>query len=166
MPVKIQKQNIGNAGEYYLASRLSAENFIATITLGRAERYDILAVNPRGKTIKISVKTGYLSTVKGFPLSEKDEVGASSDFFYCFIKLNEFKSEPDFWIIPSERVNKVLKKSEELYRNMPGRRGQKRKGSILRIIPLVSTDFYRRLYPEKWEEELNGYYKNIEQLMK
>jgi hypothetical protein len=41
-----QKQNVGNAGEYYIASRLSAFNFIATITLGRAEKYDILALSP------------------------------------------------------------------------------------------------------------------------
>lgn len=31
-----QKQNVGNAGEYYVAARLSAMNFTATITLGRA----------------------------------------------------------------------------------------------------------------------------------
>ena len=36
---KVQKQNVGNAGEYYIAARLSALNFTATITLGRAEKY-------------------------------------------------------------------------------------------------------------------------------
>ncbi len=36
----MQKQNIGNSGEYYIASRLSALDFIATITLGRAEKYE------------------------------------------------------------------------------------------------------------------------------
>lgn len=160
----IQKQNIGNSGEYYIASRLSAENFIATITLGRAERYDILAINPNGKAIKISVKTGYLLSVKGFPLSEKDEEGGTDDFFYSFIRLNEFKSEPDFWIIPSKRVNEILKESEKKYRNTPGKKGQKRKGSSLRILPIISTDFYKSLYPKDWEEELKKYYKNIDQL--
>jgi hypothetical protein len=77
---KIGKQNIGNAGEYYIAARLSAENFITTITLGRAEKYDILAVNPLGKTIKISVKTRY-KEVDRFPLSKKDETGGSDDFY-------------------------------------------------------------------------------------
>ena len=43
---QIQKQNIGNAGEYYIAALLSALNFTTTLTLGRAERYDILAVAP------------------------------------------------------------------------------------------------------------------------
>lgn len=30
-----------------MAARLSAADFIATITLGRAERYDIIAVSPK-----------------------------------------------------------------------------------------------------------------------
>jgi hypothetical protein len=38
---KMQKQNIGNAGEYYLAARLSAEDFTVTITLGRAGKNTI-----------------------------------------------------------------------------------------------------------------------------
>src|SRR5256885_10304453 len=35
--VDIQKQNVGNAGEYYVAALLSAMNYTATLTLGRAE---------------------------------------------------------------------------------------------------------------------------------
>ena len=54
---RTNKNNVWNAWEYYMAARLSAENFIATITLGRAERYDILAVSPKWRTVKISVKT-------------------------------------------------------------------------------------------------------------
>ena len=105
---KIQKQNIGNAGEYYIASRLSAENFIATITLGRAERYDILAVNQNGKTIKLSVKARLLEDIDRFLLSKKDENNWADDFYYAFIRLNEFKSMPDFWIVPSKLVSKII----------------------------------------------------------
>src|SRR3990167_4696838 len=93
---KVQKQNIGNAGEYYIASRLSAENFVATLTLGRAEKYDILALSPSGKTIKLSIKTTYRETAKDFLLSAKDETGASDDFYYAFVRLNQFNKEPDF----------------------------------------------------------------------
>lgn len=166
MSDKLQKQNIGNAGEYYLASRLSSENFIATITLGRAERYDILAINPMGKAVKISVKTRYLLGAIDFPLSEKDEHGGADDFFYAFVRLNEFKNEPDFWIIPSARVNMILKESEKLYRSTPGKKGQQRKGTSLRILPLITSNFYRSLYPKNWEDELKGYYKNLDQLIK
>ena len=69
---KVSKQNIGNAGEYFLASYLSANNFIVTITLGRAETYDIIAVNPRGKTFKISVKSRFPKANR-FALNEKCE---------------------------------------------------------------------------------------------
>ncbi len=35
------KQNIGNSGEYFIAYKLSCLDFTVTITLGRAEKYDI-----------------------------------------------------------------------------------------------------------------------------
>ena len=40
--MKVAKQNIGNAGEYYIAYLLSASNCIVTVTLGRAEGFDLL----------------------------------------------------------------------------------------------------------------------------
>jgi len=39
-PNKPSQQNIGNTGEYFIASILSSHNFISTITLRRAERYE------------------------------------------------------------------------------------------------------------------------------
>src|SRR3989338_3445613 len=98
---KAQKQNVGNAGEYYIAARLSALNFTATITLGRAEKYDILALSPSGRLVKISVKATQVENASGFPLSVKDETCQADDFYYAFVKLNNFTKEPDFWIIPS-----------------------------------------------------------------
>lgn len=160
----IQKQNIGNAGEYYLASRISAENFIVTITLGRAERYDILALNPKDRTIKLSVKTRFLESSKSFPLSKKDEENSSDDFYYAFIRLNEFKKEPDFWIIPSNIVCPILKTSHARWLAGKGKNDHVRKDSSLRQLPLQVSGGLIGLYPEKWEDDLKGYYKNINQL--
>lgn len=162
----VSKQNIGNAGEYYLASRLSAENFTATITLGRAEKYDLLAVNPKGKTIKFSVKTRFLSKTQSFPLSKKDEKKGSPDFYYAFIRLNEFKTEPDFWIIPSKRVNQILKSSNENYHKRKRKDGKKRSESNLRILWLKLNKTSKGLYPDNWEQELKKYHKNITQIKK
>ncbi len=55
---------------------------VFTKTLVRSERYDILALSPKGKLIKISVKTVQLENSKRFSLSQKDEEGRSNDF-YC-----------------------------------------------------------------------------------
>ena len=91
---KAQKQNVGNAGEYYIAARLSALNFIVTVTLGRAEIYDILALSPKGKVFKFSVKTTQKEKTNGFPLSVKNESGQSNDFYYAFSH-HGFGKSPD-----------------------------------------------------------------------
>ena len=162
---KINKNNIGNAGEYYIASRLSAKNFIVTITLGRAEKYDIIAVNSKGKTIKISVKSRYKKEVERFPLSNKDEIGSLDDFYYAFVRLNKFETEPDFWIIPSKRVNELLKKSSQVYYKERMRRDGKEHVDVgLRNLWIQMNKTSKGLFPDDWEEELKNYYKNIEQL--
>jgi len=160
----MQKQNIGNAGEYYIASRLSAEDFVVTITLGRAEKYDIIAVNQKGKTYKISVKTRFLENVERFPLGEKDEKYHANDFYYAFVKLNEFKKDPDFWIIPSKEVAEILCKSHRNYLDTPGKKGQQRKDSNIRNLWLTYRQADEEAYPKNWENILKKYYKNIKQL--
>jgi hypothetical protein len=163
---KLQKQNVGNAGEYYIASRLSAMNFIATLTLGRAEKYDILALAPSGKLVKISVKTTQLDNAKDFPLSKKDEEGQSPDFFYAFVKLNGFNKEPDFWIIPSEIVCPLIKLAHKTWEETPGRNGKQHSlTNTMRILPIEVIKGYKKLYPETWEEEVKKYHKNLIQLL-
>ena len=161
----MQKQNIGNAGEYYVASRLSAEDFIATITLGRAENYDILALSPKGRSIKISVKTRFQQEATSFTLSEKAERYKDKDFYYIFIRLYEFKQEPDFWVIPSTRVSEVVQIAHKTWLSRLGKQNQKRNDTTMRKMPinLKGEDFH--LYPKDWEIELKTYYKNIKQLV-
>lgn len=162
---KIGKQNIGNAGEYYIASRLSAENFIVTITLGRAERYDILCVSPNDNSIKISVKTSCHKT-NGFPLKDKDEIGGTDDFYYAFVVLNEFKNEPEFWIIPSKRVNLVLQYGSEVYYNQKTKKdGSQHVDSGLRKLYIERNKTSDDLLPPNWLDELASYKNNIKQLL-
>ena len=160
------KQNIGNAGEYYIASYLSAKDFIATITLGRAERYDILALSPSGRSIKLSVKTRFSINSKEFPLSEKDEKGADKDFYYVFIKLNEFAEGKgvEFWIIPSERANHIISEAQKRWMNKKGKKDQPHNKTSIRELGVLVSESKRYLYPEGWVDELKKYYRNIEQL--
>jgi hypothetical protein len=159
MEDKIQKQNVGNAGEYYVASRLSAMDFTATLTLGRAEKYDILALSPTGRVVKISVKTTQRDDAKDFPLSNKDEVGASDDFFYIFVILNKFEKEPDFWVIPSKVVNSTICGSHKKFLAKGG------KDTSIRLLPIKLTKGAKLLHQEGWEEEVLTYYKNLKQLL-
>jgi len=160
---KVQKQNIGNAGEYYIASRLSAENFIATLTLGRTEKYDILALSPKGRAIRLSVKTAYKETATAFPLSAKDEDGASNDFYYAFVRLNRFKKEPDFWIIPSKVIAPIIKRSQKIWMKTPGRKGQQHKETPMRQLSVIVPNTWHKFYPN-WAGKIEQYYKNLKQL--
>lgn len=162
---KIQKQNVGNAGEYYIASRLSALDYTVTITLGRAERYDILALSPKGRLIKISVKTTQKDKTTGFPLSQKDETNAQDDFYYAFVKLNGFIDTPDFWIIPSKVLCPLIRDSHKRWEILPGKNGQKHEKSNVRWLPITLTNADKKYYPETWEKEIEKYYKKLNQLI-
>jgi hypothetical protein len=161
-PKSIQKQNVGNAGEYYVASRLSALDYTVTITLGRAEKYDLLALSPSGKLIKVSVKTTQVSDAQSFPLSDKDTVGQADDFFYVFVKLNNFSTEPDCWVIPSNIVCPLLKYSHEFYLNTLGKKGQEHEDSSMRKLPVIVNASQNLEYPG-WSEQVATYYKNFSQ---
>lgn len=161
---KIQKQNIGNAGEYYMASILSANDFIATLTLGRAEKYDILAVSSKNKVHKFSVKTRNKFDIKNFVLSEKDEKGGAKDFYYVFVRLNEFKKEPEFWVVPSKRVNYILRKSHKIWKKTRGKKGQKHGKSNVRNFFIEFTESIKKYYPSVTESEIKNYYKNVSQI--
>ena len=157
---KKSKQNIGNAGEFYFAAILSAKDFVVTVTLGRNEGYDLIAVNKNGKPIKISVKARNLKEVKRFPLNVKDETYKGEDFFYAFVRLNEFKEEPDYWIVPSKIVSNVVKSSHDNFMLAPNKEGGKHNDGDIRNFWLVNNKYY----PFNWEEELKKYYKNLDQL--
>jgi hypothetical protein len=161
----IQKQNVGNAGEYYIAARLSALNFTATLTLGRAERYDILALGPKGRLVKISVKATQNEKTKDFPLSQNDEEGASDDFYYAFVKLNGFVVEPDFWIIPSEVVCPLIKNAHRRWLKTPGRNNRPHKDTTMRTLPIEVSEGQRVLYPVNWDDDVKEYRKNLRQLI-
>jgi len=161
---KIHKQNVGNAGEYYIAARLSAINFVATITLGRAEKYDILALSPKGKVFKLSVKASQLEKTTGFPLSVKDESGQSDDFYYAFVKLNQFEKEPDFWIIPSKVVCPLIRDAHKKWKNTLGKNNRKHGVSTVRWLPFEIKCSDEKYYPKEWGDEVGRYYKALDQL--
>lgn len=161
----MQKQNIGNAGEYYFAARLSALNFTVTITLGRTERYDILAVSPSGKTYKFSLKTRFISENTAFTLSEKDEEKFEDDLFYSFIRLHGFQKDPEFWLIPSKRVSEIIKNAHATWKLTPGKKGQAHNDSSVRRLPIIVRGSDTKYYPNNWEEEVKSYYNNFDPIL-
>jgi hypothetical protein len=156
----VSKQNIGNAGEYFIAYLLSAKDCIVTVTLGRNEGFDLLLVNPKNKTFKISVKTT-LYNEKSLLITEKAEEVKDPDFYYAFIRLNNFNKLPDYWIVPSKIVANVINYYHQKYIKTLKKDGTPRKNLKMRKFFLVND----KNYPPNWVTTLDQYKNNIDLLL-
>ena len=152
---KPDNNNIGNAGEYFIASVLSSRGYITTITLGRAEAYDIIAIRPDGKTIKIQVKTAWYDN-KVFRLSPKDETDKKTEFYYAFVTLKENKEPRDYYIVPSDIVSKSVREAHENWLKTPGKTGQKHNDNSIRLFRSKPSKYC----PKWFKQELIDSYKN------
>lgn len=130
---KPDNNNIGNAGEYYIASILSSQGYVTTLTLGRAEAYDIIAIRPDGETIKIQVKTAWHDNKK-FRLSPKDAEERNLDYFYAFVTLKENKGAWDYYVLPAEIVSKNTIEGHGNWLNRPNKKGGKHNDSNVRVF--------------------------------
>ena len=157
----VKKQNIANAGEFHIASLLSAYDCVATITLGRAEGFDLLVVNPKGHPLKIQVKTRFSSDIKEFILNEKAENIKDDDFFYVFVRLNKFKTIPDYWVVPAKDLAEIVKSSHKAWLTTPGIKGQQHQDTKMRGFNIIQ----RKYLPANWETRINKYYMNIQVIL-
>jgi hypothetical protein len=160
--MKPDNNNIGNAGEYYFAAVLLSKGYVTTINLGRAEKYDIIAIRPDGKTLKVQVKTAWYDN-KLFRLSPKDHEKPYSDHFYAFVTLKENKKEWEYYVVPAEIVARSVDEEYETWLKKPGKNGQKHNENTVRVF---------RVKPSKdssaWFTQglIDSYKNNIEVLAK
>jgi len=165
---KPTKQNIGNIGEYYIASVLSARNCVVNITLGRAELVDLFILNPKNHLVKIQVKTAYNSV--DFPFSKKSDNidNVHEDLFYIFIC---YKPEDlfEYWVLSSKELFKYSTYIANKYYSDKNRDGSERKDIGLRKIYFSSQEklkaFKRTYEPLYWEEKKKECYKNLDKIL-
>ena len=156
-------QNIGNAGEYFAAYILSANGFTTTITLGRAEKFDIIAVdNKTKKTLLIQVKT-LSGEGPQFRMSPKNAEIEEKNFYYFFVRLNNLRKEqePDYWIFPNKLVAQYVKEGHKKWLKTPGMHGQKHNDGPWRSFRIKSDKYT----PKNWTQTCKNYYKNVKILL-
>ena len=153
--IKPDNNNIGNTGEYYIASILSSRGYITTITLGRAEAYDIIAIRPDGKTIKIQVKTAWYDN-HGFRLSPKDEEQKKTESYYAFVTLKQNKKPWDYYVVPADVVAKSVHEEYVNWLKAPGRNGQKHNENTVRVFRSRPS----KHCPDWFTQELVDSFKN------
>ncbi len=113
-----KKNFIGEAGEYFVAYKLSRRGLYVGLTLGNMPNIDLLLSSNNGlKSISIQIKTSQRAYRKKRYGSEgyewdanKNVIGRSSvDFWYVFVDFKgEYEEKPDVYIIPSKWVSEFV----------------------------------------------------------
>ncbi len=157
----VSKNNIGVAGEFYIAYLLAKHNFKVNVSLGRTEGFDLFVQNPSGVNMIISIKTTFKETSRSFIMGKKADELAEDDLFYAFVRLNGLGGIPDFWIIPSKIVAPVIKEAHKIHVETAGKNGKMHKDTNMRLLRL--HDHFK--FPEDWAKQLEGFKGNINLLI-
>lgn len=118
--MKLDKTQIGLAGEYYVLAQLTARGMIATLTLSNTKGVDILVTNQEiNKLFKVEVKTtnskpGYdrlfsEKPVYHWALSKKHETITDKNLIYCFVIIESMDKLPLFFLVPGKDVAEYVK---------------------------------------------------------
>lgn len=136
----------GVSGEYFVAAELSKRGYIASITLRNSKGVDILCTNESAtKNIGIQVKTNRGSS-RSWLLNQKAEGYFADNLFYVFVNLNDNKSHPDYFIVPSKIVATQAKDTHIEWLKNPGKDGQSHIDNPMRKFSDPDEK-----YRDKWE---------------
>ena len=157
---KISSNNIGIAGEFYMAHILAKNNFKVNVSLGRTEGFDLFVQNPHGFNMTISVKTTYLKRNKFILMNKKAETLIDESLFYAFVRLNMPDGVPEFWIVPSTVVAKVIMDSYKIWIKETAKDGSAHNETPMRGFYLIP----RENFPDDWQEQLDFFKGNVRML--
>ena len=113
--LKLDKSQIGLAGEYYVLAQLTSRGLIATLTLGNTKGIDILVTNQEAnKLFKVEVKSTQSKISRSllfsdkkqyqWTMSKKHEKIIDENLIYCFVHFESVDKLPKFFLVPSKKV--------------------------------------------------------------
>ena len=134
-------QQVGRAGELFVAAELNRRGALATLYLTNAPRVDVVAMRPdNSRTVNIQVKTkGPRSKVWQWNIDKaRDEQHASENDFLILVDLQP--SEPAYYIV---RLRDAAKRKVEVHdawvKSIGGER-PRTKGSPHTAIPVEDVE--------------------------
>lgn len=136
-------ENTNLACEYYVLSLLYRKGIDAAITVGNKKSIDIV-VQRKNRSLTIDVKG--LKGKSSFPV---DNISLfSKSHFIVFVsflgKINESKTVPEIYVVPSMDVTKIFKELNGkclIYKNPKGNR---------QVVPLSCLRKLSRRYSDNW----------------
>jgi len=133
---KTNKNSRGNSAQFFVAGELCRRELVAVVTMGNTPNTDILCSNIEGtKFTHIQVKTFPPGNQK-VTVGIKAEKNFGKNFIWVLAGIPRHGDDSEFvyYIIPSSEVSKNVKRGHHDYISKPGRKGQTRKDSNMRVI--------------------------------
>lgn len=103
--VKSDSQQRGLAGEYYVAFIISRLGYDIAITVGRAKRFDMVALASSGETVKIQVK----STRSYGDWLVPGKFDSSRNSVVALVRLGKDNTQrPELYLVPGAKANGLV----------------------------------------------------------
>lgn len=121
---------VGNAGEYFVMAELLKRGIIAALAPRNSHYFDILAtdgkssVNIRVKTKAASSKVWQFQSKKSGNIYENITKSKHKDFV-CLVDLKSINDYPDYYLIPTQKINNAVKNDFNEWLSKPGKHGEK-----------------------------------------
>lgn len=148
MANKKRTDQVGRAGEYFVAAELNRRGLDAVTFTGNMPDKDIVAIDSRqSRTVFIQVKT----RVKGNWHTKASEgcVPGRPDFFWVFVHIPETESvHPRFWVVPDKWLRKNIREVHDEY--MIGWR-DKHGNDKIRVDHHSISEKRLRHWEERWD---------------
>lgn len=141
---KIETGLSGVAGEFFVAGELSRKGYLATLTQRNTKGVDILVSNAaatKSATIQVKTNQGHQDY---WLLTKKAEALHAPRLFYVMVNLTTPTGFPEFHIVPSKIVADYVKSSHETWLKTPGKKGQARNDSSMRVFDMPANKYLGR----------------------
>ena len=142
---KIANNQVGIAGEYFVAGELSRRGRIASLTLKNTKGIDVLVADAEASSyIGVQVKTNSEKRNE-WMLNIKAETFQAPNLFYVFVNLCG-QEPPEYFVVPSRVVAEQVTRTHREWLNTPGRGGQAHKPTDMRKFRDLDGEFR-----DKWD---------------
>ena len=119
---------------------------------------DIVVTDIEGSrlcAIQIKTRRG-VGTDGGWHMKAKHEHIVGDRYFYCFVDFQEpLQVRPLVYVVPAQKVARVISEAHQQWRKTPGKKGQERKdGPMRRFLPdYRKTWITDNPYPAGWLDQ-------------
>ncbi|TRZ64629.1 MAG: hypothetical protein D4Q79_01185 [Spirochaetia bacterium] len=119
---------VGNSGEHFVMAELLKQGIIAALAPRNSHDFDVLATDGK-RSVNIRVKTKSIPSVVWQFTAKKNgniyENIARGKDFVCLVDLKEVYDNPDYYIVPTQKINNAVKNDFNRWLLKPDRHGKK-----------------------------------------